>query len=761
MLLTTAALHVTLLALSAVTTATLGAYAYRHRQEPGATPFVALMAALTVWSGGYAVALLTPDYAWRLFWERVQWFGTETLHVWLLLFALTYTGHDGFVTRRTLALLAVVPVTTTLLVWTNPLHHLMWAEPRIVGDGLALLDLSYGPAFWLNAMYAYALIAVASALLVRLAFVSDYLYADQSALLGVGIATPFVANVVDVLILTPGVSVDYTPYAFTVTGVAFGYALFSRRLFDLVPATRQLGRSAAIGQLDAGVVIVDNARRVVYCNEAAGEVLDCEPADTLGREARTLVDDVRIDFGAEDALAEIERDGDVFEVRTSAIADRRDRRIGHTLVIHDVTARKTRERRLAEQRDELATLEDLNTVVRSVNQALVSATTREGIERALCARVVEADLYRTACAGDVATWTGDADRWVVAGGDGSDPTPPGLDDDRLTRAELTGRGPSEAGPGPGTDAESGPGADMGSNPGPESGPLPIVPETDGSGGTWAVVPLVYGRTVYGALGLYTDREAVGERERVVLGELGETVGHAINAVETRRLLSAEAVVELTLESDDGSDPLAAASAGSGYRLDVTGLVPGRDGGQVAYVGVEGDELAAARDRLATATTGTVRTIRDGGTDGLLEWRATGESLLGSLSRLGANVLRAHAEDGRTRYELETASDADVRALLDHVDGQFPGTKVVAKRERTRPVERAGALPGERLDDLTDRQREAIEAAFRAGYFEWPRDSTAEDVADSLGVSSPTLHSHLRKAEKTLLSDLFDPDARRE
>ena len=43
---------------------------------------------------------------------------------------------------------------------------------------------------------------------------------------------------------------------------------------------------------------------------------------------------------------------------------------------------------------------------------------------------------------------------------------------------------------------------------------------------------------------------------------------------------------------------------------------------------------------------------------------------------------------------------------------------------------ATASDGEPLPDetdMTDRQREALEAAFRAGYFDWPRDSTAEEV----------------------------------
>ena len=57
--------------------------------------------------------------------------------------------------------------------------------------------------------------------------------------------------------------------------------------------------------------------------------------------------------------------------------------------------------------------------------------------------------------------------------------------------------------------------------------------------------------------------------------------------------------------------------------------------------------------------------------------------------------------------------------------------------------------------MTDRQREALEAAYRAGYFDWPRESTAEEVAESPDITSATLHSHLRKAESRLVETFFE------
>jgi predicted DNA binding protein len=57
-------------------------------------------------------------------------------------------------------------------------------------------------------------------------------------------------------------------------------------------------------------------------------------------------------------------------------------------------------------------------------------------------------------------------------------------------------------------------------------------------------------------------------------------------------------------------------------------------------------------------------------------------------------------------------------------------------------------------ELTERQHQALEAAFHSGFFEWPRESTGEDVAASLGVAPPTFHQHLRKAERKVFDHLL-------
>ncbi|MFW5949973.1 MAG: helix-turn-helix domain-containing protein [archaeon] len=53
--------------------------------------------------------------------------------------------------------------------------------------------------------------------------------------------------------------------------------------------------------------------------------------------------------------------------------------------------------------------------------------------------------------------------------------------------------------------------------------------------------------------------------------------------------------------------------------------------------------------------------------------------------------------------------------------------------------------------LTDRQEEALTLALSRGYYETPRAVSAEELADELGISQPSISDLLRRAERQLLA----------
>jgi predicted DNA binding protein len=58
-------------------------------------------------------------------------------------------------------------------------------------------------------------------------------------------------------------------------------------------------------------------------------------------------------------------------------------------------------------------------------------------------------------------------------------------------------------------------------------------------------------------------------------------------------------------------------------------------------------------------------------------------------------------------------------------------------------------------DLTPAQEEALETAYRMGYFEMPRAATTAGIAAELDISKSALLQRLQRAERAIVGKLFD------
>jgi predicted DNA binding protein len=63
-----------------------------------------------------------------------------------------------------------------------------------------------------------------------------------------------------------------------------------------------------------------------------------------------------------------------------------------------------------------------------------------------------------------------------------------------------------------------------------------------------------------------------------------------------------------------------------------------------------------------------------------------------------------------------------------------------------------------LARLSERQRDALTAAWAAGYYEIPREGGVEDVADRLGCVTSTASDLLRRAQRSLVAAALDERA---
>lgn len=49
----------------------------------------------------------------------------------------------------------------------------------------------------------------------------------------------------------------------------------------------------------------------------------------------------------------------------------------------------------------------------------------------------------------------------------------------------------------------------------------------------------------------------------------------------------------------------------------------------------------------------------------------------------------------------------------------------------------------------------IQTAYYSGFFESPRESTGEEIAETLGISLPAFYQHARIVQRKLFATLFE------
>ena len=347
-------IYIILLSIAGAESLTLASIVWlRNRRGRGLVPFLVLMAAIAIWTLGYAGELILSDLPGKLICVRIEYFGIVTAPVASLLFAAAYTGRLKWTTPRSVVALAIVPVTSVVLLWTNQWHGLFYREVGlVVENGLTHFDKVYGPWFWVHVGYSYLMLLLALIFIFEGIVRSPQLYRGQILTLALAGIVPLIANFVFVFGLSPlGRRLDLTPFGFTITGFSLAWSLIGYRLLDVVPAAR----SAAIEGMTDSVIVLDARNRIVDLNPAAEAALNRSLRDVIGLPIVDVVPNQRPllerfantgDVRTEIELITVNAEKRIFDLRINLLKNRRGSVTGRLIVLRDISDRKQTEREL-------------------------------------------------------------------------------------------------------------------------------------------------------------------------------------------------------------------------------------------------------------------------------------------------------------------------------------------------------------------------------------------------------------------------------
>ncbi|NHN49762.1 PAS domain S-box protein [Halostella sp. JP-L12] len=253
----------------------------------------------------------------------------------------------------------------------------------------------------------------------------------------------------------------------------------------------------------------------------------------------------------------------------------------------------------------------------------------------------------------------------------------------------------------------------------------------------------------------TEPDAFGERERRAFGAVGDLTGYALGNVERRRAIASDSSTELELRVGDDVPPVALAGA-AGTELEFERVCLDDDGVRTIVLVPDGaaDDLLAATDDRADVRGSSVVDRSDGSVR--IEVVFDEDGFFGELLERNALPRDGTTDGDGLRLVVELPSPIDVDSFVRWLRQRYDAAPV-ARRELDRPVRSRRRFRSMVESSLTDRQNEVLEAAFYGGYFDWPRERTGQEIADTLGVSQPTVNRHLRAAERKLLTLLFDEE----
>jgi signal transduction histidine kinase len=265
---------------------------WRRRTVPGATPFAVLTYALAAWTLVNLVEKSLVNHELRRAVSAFVYVFIVTVPGAWFVFAARFSRQDRWLTRRRVGLLFVEPILVLGLVFTDSWHGLFRTATEMRTDGpYAIMVITQGPFFFVNAAYTYLLFAAGAVLLVTgVVHRPDWTYARLAVLLG-AMLVPVLGNVAYVFHLQPERWTDLTPVYFAVPGLAAAWLLFHVRVFDVLP----IARDFVLDCLGDAVFVLDNRCRILDANPVARSLLPAAPpvrmqplADVLPELSRCL-----------------------------------------------------------------------------------------------------------------------------------------------------------------------------------------------------------------------------------------------------------------------------------------------------------------------------------------------------------------------------------------------------------------------------------------------------------------------------------------
>lgn len=265
--------------------------------------------------------------------------------------ALYYIYRDytvGPPSRFVIVLLSIIPVTTTILAITNPLHHLVWTVV-IDGGTVSFTDATEHAWFYrVHAPFAYGLFGYSTiALAARLPNIALAHRRKVKIFLLCAIA-PLIVSFSNTYLEIGPYDFPFTSLALTLLLPVYWWLSMRLRVYDFSPVAYQ----TVMDNLRDPIILLDRNECVITANKPAQELLERPERELIGRHLWTEFPEAQqlMEHCASMDLAQTVRlrQDRFYEVYRAPLQGPAGQDQGTLLVCRDVTRRKLAQRALAD-----------------------------------------------------------------------------------------------------------------------------------------------------------------------------------------------------------------------------------------------------------------------------------------------------------------------------------------------------------------------------------------------------------------------------
>ncbi|MBN2616726.1 MAG: diguanylate cyclase [Spirochaetales bacterium] len=233
----------------------------------GYMEFALFMLSVAIYTFGYALEISYSELSKVLIAIKFEYISIP--YMALLAFLLTYRYINKKPLKSSLIiLLSIIPLTSTILVFTLEHHNLFYINPQIIdGDYFPVLIFKKGSIYILRFIYQQVLVIISiTYALYKMRHTYNYEKKHYIFLILAQLIPGLIAFLY-IVGLNPN-GIDINPFSSFIVGTIFAIAILKYGFFELIP----IGRNIVLDSINDAFIIIDNTYTVIDFNNAASKL---------------------------------------------------------------------------------------------------------------------------------------------------------------------------------------------------------------------------------------------------------------------------------------------------------------------------------------------------------------------------------------------------------------------------------------------------------------------------------------------------------